>query len=329
MLAARRKRLVNCRSVSKSRWHNTHGYHAWSVNPHGLLSCAEHRGNRLCRAAGTTCLVPDRRNAPSGAAYAASNSVMRDCTIRTGLGSRHNEQFPFTGSMGLKPRAVWLVALLVCAAMIAGSASAQADSAQPEPAAADSGDRLYQPADDVPKPGTPSRQPFVQLRHQDSWLYEACALAFLSAFLANFLWGRNRNERLAVAWTEEVRMLLPTFVAGSPACTAFPPDQVADSQPRLLPFFIAVQLLSPQLMAPICLPEPYPAAGGAGWHPGNQLCAAGAGGHAGRLTRWCFHRAAAATGDCRAVLAALLLRPSSKGPLLASQRTSLQPYNED
>lgn len=54
------------------------------------------------------------------------------------------------------------------------------------------------------EPAAPRRPPVIQLRPQDSWVVEICALAFLAAFLVNLFVGRRRNEQLALAWTTEV-----------------------------------------------------------------------------------------------------------------------------
>ena len=49
-----------------------------------------------------------------------------------------------------------------------------------------------------------AKQPIIQLRPQDSWLMEICALSFIAAFLVNMYVGRRRNEALALVWTIEV-----------------------------------------------------------------------------------------------------------------------------
>lgn len=54
------------------------------------------------------------------------------------------------------------------------------------------------------EPAAPRRPPVIQLRPQDSWVVEICALAFLAAFLVNLFVGRRRNEQLALAWTTEL-----------------------------------------------------------------------------------------------------------------------------
>ncbi|KAL4424643.1 hypothetical protein ABPG77_002261 [Micractinium sp. CCAP 211/92] len=48
------------------------------------------------------------------------------------------------------------------------------------------------------------RAPVIQLRPQDSWVVELCALAFLATFLVNLFVGRRRNEQLALAWTTQL-----------------------------------------------------------------------------------------------------------------------------
>lgn len=105
---------------------------------------------------------------------------------------------PARPSMMARTKTVGLPALLLCFAAIlvlgvwAKSADGIAEAAAEVPAGG----------------GAAKRQPFVQLKPQDSWLLELCAVAFLAAFLVNMMVGRSRNEKLAVAWTTEVRCCL-------------------------------------------------------------------------------------------------------------------------
>lgn len=92
-----------------------------------------------------------------------------------------------------------LLALLLCG--LAASARAQ-DGEQPSDGIADAAADAAA-ADGAAKPRR-QRPPFI-LRQQDSWVMEGCAVAVLLVFLVNVFIGRRRNERLALAWTSEVR----------------------------------------------------------------------------------------------------------------------------
>lgn len=101
---------------------------------------------------------------------------------------------------GMGRRRAFLLAMLLCAGLLIPGARAQEDDGDADPQAA-GGDG----AGSVPAgAGSAPRPPFVQLKEQDSWVLEGCAVAFLLAFLVNLAVGRGRNERLAVAWTTEV-----------------------------------------------------------------------------------------------------------------------------
>ncbi len=102
--------------------------------------------------------------------------------------------------------ALCLAALLLCSGAMAVAAEA---AAQAGDTPGGSGGEAAAAAE----AGTPAaaatqvreRPPFIVLRPQDSWLLEIVALSFLLAFLVNLVIGRRRNERLALAWTAEVR----------------------------------------------------------------------------------------------------------------------------
>ncbi|EFN56107.1 hypothetical protein CHLNCDRAFT_51730 [Chlorella variabilis] len=101
---------------------------------------------------------------------------------------------------GMGRRRAFLLAMLLCAGLLIPGARAQEDDGDADPQAA-GGDG----AGSVPAgAGSAPRPPFVQLKEQDSWVLEGCAVAFLLAFLVNLAVGRGRNERLAVAWTTEL-----------------------------------------------------------------------------------------------------------------------------
>lgn len=101
--------------------------------------------------------------------------------------------------------AACLAALLLCSMVLGATAEAAtqagdtpAGSGGEVPAAAESGAAAASTLKQ-------QRPPFIVLRHQDSWVLEGAAIAFLLAFLVNMLIGRRRNEKLALAWTAEVR----------------------------------------------------------------------------------------------------------------------------
>lgn len=75
---------------------------------------------------------------------------------------------------------------------------------------------------------------FFELRAQSSWVPELCALAFMGAFLINIYIGRARNERLALAWTSEVRCGAVWGVEGG-GCRGLGGRQAARLQPASQP----------------------------------------------------------------------------------------------
>jgi hypothetical protein len=93
-----------------------------------------------------------------------------------------------------------LAALLLCGGVVAVAAEAAQAGDNPE---AGSGEAAAAAEGGSPDPAK-QRPPFIVLRHQDSWVLEGAAIAFLLAFLVNMLIGRRRNERLALAWTAEL-----------------------------------------------------------------------------------------------------------------------------
>ena len=111
--------------------------------------------------------------------------------------------------------ALCLAALLVCSGAMAVAAEAAAQAG--DTPGVGSGEAAA-----AAEAGTPAasatqvreRPPFIVLRPQDSWVLEGVAVAFLLAFLVNLVIGRRRNERLALAWTAEVRIVWLGYAAG-------------------------------------------------------------------------------------------------------------------
>lgn len=98
--------------------------------------------------------------------------------------------------------ALCLAALLLCSsALMAAAAEAEQAGDTPGVASGEAAAVAEGAASATPQ----QRPPFIVLRHQDNWLLEGLAVAFLLTFLVNMLVGRRRNERLALAWTAEVR----------------------------------------------------------------------------------------------------------------------------
>lgn len=104
--------------------------------------------------------------------------------------------------MARSAAALCLAALLLCSGALMAAA---ADAEQAGDTSAVGSGEAAAVAEGAASATPQQRPPFIVLRHQDSWLLEGLAVAFLLTFLVNMLIGRRRNERLALAWTAEVR----------------------------------------------------------------------------------------------------------------------------
>lgn len=103
--------------------------------------------------------------------------------------------------MARSAAALCLAALLLCSGALMAAA---ADAEQAGDTSAVGSGEAAAVAEGAASATPQQRPPFIVLRHQDSWLLEGLAVAFLLTFLVNMLIGRRRNERLALAWTAEL-----------------------------------------------------------------------------------------------------------------------------